>query len=206
MSEGIPVLKPFHVRQQNNSDLWAHCDLRQQNYRMFIKWYNHIECINLFIKFSFNKNFFEHFLEYNQYLFLFFNNSLVRWNLHAIKVSLLKYIIQWFLVVSKELCSYHNYLIPGHFHHPPKKQEPINIYSLTSFPSLLIPNSLCSLYGYLFIIYTLCKLSHTMWLFVFGFSHLAQYFQGSSALWEMCFTFRFEPDWGRRNAVVYISV
>lgn len=49
-------MKPFHVKQQDNTGLQAHCDLREQDPCRFIKWHNFIECTNLCIKFSFNKN------------------------------------------------------------------------------------------------------------------------------------------------------
>lgn len=47
----------------------------------------------------------EHFLEYNEWLFLLFLVTiLLRKKVHTIKVTSLKYIIWWFLVRSKELC------------------------------------------------------------------------------------------------------
>lgn len=101
----------------------------------------------------------ERFLEYNQYLFLFFNNNLVRWNLHTIKVSPLKYIIQWFLVVSKELCNYHNYLIPGHFHHSPNNKNPL---IFTPWPPSH-PSSSLTLFAVFMDICLFCTL-HANWV------------------------------------------
>lgn len=116
---------------------------------------------------------------------LFKSKFLLRYNLATVKFTLLKCMGSVVSSIFTWLCNDHHYLIPEYFHYPPKNirthQQPLPI--LPSPMSLETTCLLCVSIN-LSVMGVLYKWNHVacglfIWLF-----HTAQYFQGSSMLYQ----------------------
>lgn len=105
-------------------------------------------------------------------IFFFFNqnvlskkSSLLRYNLHTIQLTPLKWTIQWFLVYS--VCNHRHHLMFLKFSSPARRNPiPISRHSLVSLPRAPATTNLFSVSTYSPLLDISYKLNHTVFVFL----------------------------------------